>query len=260
MPVATAMADPPLDPPGMRVGVVGVAALRAGDAERELVGGRLGRSRSRRRRAAGRPPPASRVGDVEVGVGAGTGWAARPTSMTSFTVIGMPCSGPQRSAGGELGVEPPRPARGPRRPAARPRRRARRRGSSTAASAVLDELGAGGRRAPSSASAAPIGQRTDAGLGAAAAARRRRSATRSRAGRPAGRLERGAAGGGRRGADAARAACGRRRSSARGDRSSASRALGAAAHRAASAASSALDGATAPNTPPCIVTIFSAAW
>ena len=83
--------------------VVGVAALRVGHAEGELVGRGLGQDdgaggaepgdaggveRSDRRSRRANPPA----------------WAARPTSMTSLTVIGMPCSGPSGSPASPLDV------------------------------------------------------------------------------------------------------------------------------------------------------------
>ena len=109
MPAATATADPPLDPPGDRVGSSG---WRTGpNAESSLV---VPNANSCRLVLPTSTAPARRSRAVTGGVArracavahvASRPWSARPaTSMRSLSEIGMPCSGPAIAPCGQLAI------------------------------------------------------------------------------------------------------------------------------------------------------------
>ncbi len=97
IPVATAIAEPPLDPPGMRVGSCGLRACGLVTPSANscvLVLPRI-------------TAPAARQRSTAAASTSGTWWKASdpqrvgmpPTWITSFTLTGMPCSGPRARLG-----------------------------------------------------------------------------------------------------------------------------------------------------------------
>ena len=97
-PAATAAAEPPLDPPGVRLVVPRIARgeerrVLGGRAHRELVHVRLADDRPRRRRGSAASRSRRTAGGRSRGCGCRTSRAIRSAQMLSLTAIGTPASG-----------------------------------------------------------------------------------------------------------------------------------------------------------------------